>query len=86
VTSSLSLDEVRCRPPPSCRGSRTEGSAVLPERSPLRIVWGSRRARDALASTIDYATTAHPVRRPIAGFQLTQRKLAEAAVALNTRG
>ena len=40
-------------------------------------------ARDALASALDYAGTREQFGRPIAGFQLTQRKLAEMAVALN---
>jgi glutaryl-CoA dehydrogenase len=40
-------------------------------------------ARDALAATLDYAGTRTQFGRPIAGFQLTQRKLAELAVSLN---
>jgi glutaryl-CoA dehydrogenase len=39
-------------------------------------------ARDALATTLDYADTRTQFGKPIAGFQLTQRKLAELAVSL----
>jgi glutaryl-CoA dehydrogenase len=85
VTSSLSFDDVRL-----------PASAQLPEASGLRaplscltearygIVWGvTGAARDALASTVDYATTRTQFGKPIGAFQLTQRKLAEMAVALN---
>lgn len=85
VTSSLSFDEVRL-----------PASAQLPEAAGLRaplscltearygIVWGvTGAARDALASTVDYATTRTQFGKPIGAFQLTQRKLAEMAVALN---
>jgi glutaryl-CoA dehydrogenase len=85
VTSSLSLDEVRL-----------PASAQLPKAAGLRgplscltearygIVWGvTGAARDALASTVDYATTRTQFGKPIGAFQLTQRKLAEMAVALN---
>ncbi|MEP6599433.1 MAG: acyl-CoA dehydrogenase family protein [Actinomycetota bacterium] len=84
VTSSLHFDDVRL-----------PGDAILPEGSGLRaplgcltearfgIVWGvTGSARDALASAIDYATTRTQFGKPIAGFQLTQRKIAEMGVAL----
>ena len=41
-------------------------------------------ARDALESTIDYALERVQFDRPIAGFQLTQRKFAEMTARLNT--
>jgi glutaryl-CoA dehydrogenase len=85
VTSSLSLDEVRLPASaelPLARGLKGPLSCLNEAR--YGIVWGvTGAARDALASTIDYATTRTQFGRPIAGFQLTQRKLAEAAVALN---
>jgi glutaryl-CoA dehydrogenase len=84
VSSELVLDEVR-----------VPDSALLPEAAGLRgplgclnearfgIVWGvTGAARDALAATLDYAGTRSQFGRPIAGFQLTQRKLAEMAVSL----
>jgi glutaryl-CoA dehydrogenase len=85
VTSSLSLDEVRVPASaelPLARGLKGPLSCLSEAR--YGIVWGvTGAARDALAATIDYATTRTQFGRPIAGFQLTQRKLAEAAVALN---
>jgi glutaryl-CoA dehydrogenase len=81
----LSLDEVRVPASaelPLARGLKGPLSCLNEAR--YGIVWGvTGAARDALASTIDYATTRTQFGRPIAGFQLTQRKLAEAAVALN---
>ncbi len=84
ITSELVLSDVR-----------VPDSAVLPEgrglRAPLGaltearfgIVWGvTGAARDALASALEYAGTRTQFGRPIAGFQLTQRKFAEMAVAL----
>jgi glutaryl-CoA dehydrogenase len=47
------------------------------------IVWGvTGAAQDALSAALDYAGSRNQFGRPIAGFQLTQRKLAEMAVAL----
>ncbi len=84
ITSELVLDEVR-----------VPAAAMLPEvrglRGPLGcltearygIVWGvTGAARDALAATLDYATTRSQFGRPIGGFQLTQKKLADMAVSL----
>ncbi|MBX6356556.1 MAG: acyl-CoA dehydrogenase family protein [Micromonosporaceae bacterium] len=83
-TGEIVLDEVRL-----------PGDAVLPEarglRAPLScltearygIVWGALgAARDCLHTAIEYATTREQFGRPIAGFQLTQAKLADMAVEL----
>ena len=84
VTSELSFDEVRVP-----EANRLPGAAGL--RAPLGsltearfgIIWGvTGAARDALASALDYAGTRTQFGRPIAGFQLTQKKLADLAVAL----
>ncbi|MEY2634162.1 MAG: hypothetical protein RIS75_102 [Actinomycetota bacterium] len=49
------------------------------------IVFGTLgAARDSLESAIDYAMNRVQFDRPIAGFQLTQKKFAEMAVALDT--
>jgi glutaryl-CoA dehydrogenase len=85
VTSELAFADVRL-----------PADAVLPNAQGLRaplgclnearfgIIWGvAGSARDALASTIDYACTRTQFGRPIAGFQLTQKKLADMAVSLN---
>jgi glutaryl-CoA dehydrogenase len=84
ITSELILDDVRL-----------PASAMLPDAQGLRaplgcltearfgIVWGvTGSARDALAATLDYAGTRTQFGKPIGGFQLTQRKLAEMAVSL----
>jgi glutaryl-CoA dehydrogenase len=84
ITSELILDDVR-----------VPAAAQLPEaqglRAPLGCLTEARfgivcgvtgSARDALAATVDYATSRSQFGRPIGGFQLTQRKLAEMAVAL----
>ncbi len=83
VTGQLVLD-----------GVRLPGSAVLPGVTGLRgplscltearfgIVWGATGAlRDSLESALRYAGTRVQFGRPIAGFQLTQAKFADAAGA-----
>jgi glutaryl-CoA dehydrogenase len=83
-TGEIVLDEVRL-----------PGDALLPGavglRAPLSclsearygIVWGALgAARDCLQTAIDYAVQREQFGRPIAGFQLTQAKLADAAVEL----
>lgn len=72
------------------QGVRLPGSAVLPGAEGLRgplgclnearfgIVFGSMgAARDSLETAIGYAVTREQFGRPIAGFQLTQAKLAD---------
>jgi glutaryl-CoA dehydrogenase len=84
ITSELIMDEVR-----------VPASSMLPEARGLKgplgcltearfgIVWGvTGSARDALASTLDYARTRTQFGKPIGAFQLTQRKLVEMAVSL----
>jgi glutaryl-CoA dehydrogenase len=83
-TGEIVLDDVRL-----------PAEAALPEASGLRaplscltearhgIVWGALgAARDCLHVTLDYACTREQFGRPIAGFQLTQAKLADMAVEL----
>ncbi|MEU7167837.1 acyl-CoA dehydrogenase family protein [Streptomyces morookaense] len=85
VTSELVLDDVRL-----------PADAVLPEaiglRGPLSclsharygIVWGSMgAARTCFEAALDYAGAREQFGRPIAGFQLTQAKLADMAVELH---
>ncbi|MFE9578407.1 acyl-CoA dehydrogenase family protein [Nocardia sp. NPDC006044] len=82
VTAELDLDDVRL-----------PADAVLPESrglaSPLGclsearfgIVFGALgAARDCLASTIEYARTREVFDKPLAGYQLTQAKLADMAL------
>ncbi len=85
VTSELVLDEVRL-----------PGDAVLPGvtgmKGPLSclsearfgIVWGAMgAARACFESALEYAKTRVQWGKPIGGFQLTQRKLADMALELN---
>ena len=85
VTSELVLDEVRL-----------PRDAVLPDVSGIRgplsclsearfgIIWGAMgAARACFASALEYSKTRVQWGRPIGGFQLTQRKLADMAVELN---
>jgi glutaryl-CoA dehydrogenase len=85
VTSSLSFDDVRLPASaqlPGVAGLKGPLSCLTEAR--YGIVWGvTGAAREALASTVDYATTRTQFGKPIGAFQLTQRKLAEMTVALN---
>jgi glutaryl-CoA dehydrogenase len=82
TTSGLSFDDVRL-----------PASAMLPEAKGLSgplgclnearygIVWGAMgAARDCLEASLEYAGTRIQFDRPIAGFQLTQAKLADCAL------
>jgi glutaryl-CoA dehydrogenase len=84
VTSELVLEDVRL-----------PGHAMLPEAAGLSgplaclsearfgIVFGALgAARDCLETTIDYARTRQVFDKPLAAYQLTQRKLADMAVEL----
>ena len=86
VTAELVLENVRL-----------PGSAVFPEIKSLRgpltclsearygIVWGVLgAARDCAEAAIDYSLSRVQFDRPIGGFQLVQRKLAEMATSLDT--
>jgi glutaryl-CoA dehydrogenase len=86
VTSELHLSDVRL--PESARLPEARGlSAPLSCLNEARfgILFGAvGAARDCLRATLSYADTREQFGRPIAGFQLTQRKLADMAVSLNT--
>src|SRR4051812_32392916 len=85
VTSELVLDDVRL-----------PGDAILPETTGVKsalgclneartgIVFGAMgAARACLESAVEYAKTRVQFDRPIGGFQLTQKKLADMAVEVN---
>ncbi|MDH2427450.1 acyl-CoA dehydrogenase family protein [Sphaerisporangium sp. TRM90804] len=85
ITSELVLD-----------GVRLPGDALLPGAEGLRaplsclsearfgIVWGvAGAARTCLLASVDYSKTRVQFDRPIGGFQLTQRKLADMLVDVN---
>ena len=65
----------------AARGARAEGAAVLPHRGAATASSGARWARPATACTRRSSTPASREQfgRPIAGFQLTQAKLADMA-------
>jgi glutaryl-CoA dehydrogenase len=83
-TGELVLDDVRvladCRLP-LARGLRAPLACLNQAR--YGIVWGAvGAARDCLHTALAYAGERSQFGRPIAGFQLTQAKLADAAVEL----
>jgi glutaryl-CoA dehydrogenase len=84
VTSELILDDVRVPDAnrlPGAEGLKAPLGCLTEAR--FGIVWGvTGAARDSLAATLDYATSRTQFGKPIGGFQLTQKKLADMAVAL----
>jgi glutaryl-CoA dehydrogenase len=86
ITGELSLDDVRL--PASAQLPAAQGlGAPLSCLSEARfgIVFGSTGAAlDSLRAAIGYANTRVQFGKPIAAFQLTQQKLADMAVDLNT--
>jgi glutaryl-CoA dehydrogenase len=85
VTSELILDEVRLPSDavlPGVTGMKGPLSCLTEAR--FGIVWGAMgAARACFQSALEYATTRVQWGRPIGGFQLTQRKLADMALELN---
>jgi glutaryl-CoA dehydrogenase len=83
-TGEIVLDDVRLPADarlPEARGLKAPLSCLTQAR--YGIVWGSLgAARDCLATAVAYAGTRTQFGRPIAGFQLTQAKLADMAVEL----
>ncbi len=84
VTSELVFEDLRL-----------PGSALLPEVAGLRgplgcldearfgIIFGSLgAARDSLATAVDYSTSREVFDKPLASYQLTQKKIADMAVEL----
>ncbi|HET8525066.1 MAG TPA: acyl-CoA dehydrogenase family protein [Actinomycetota bacterium] len=85
VTSELVLDDVRLPADavlPGVTGMRGPLSCLSEAR--FGIVWGAMgAARTCFETALEYAKTREQLGRPIGGFQLTQRKLADMAVELN---
>ncbi|HEY1530259.1 MAG TPA: acyl-CoA dehydrogenase family protein [Galbitalea sp.] len=78
------------------RDVRLPADAILPKAKGLRaafeclnearygIIWGSMgAARDSYLAAVDYAKSRTQFGHPIAGFQLTQRKLVDMALEIN---
>jgi glutaryl-CoA dehydrogenase len=85
VTSELVMDDVRLPADaafPEVRGLRGPLSCLNEAR--YGIVWGVMgAARSCFRSSLEYATSRVQFDRPIASFQLTQKKLADMALELN---
>ncbi|QSI48271.1 acyl-CoA dehydrogenase family protein [Thermobispora bispora] len=85
VTSELVLDDVRLPADailPKAEGLRAPLSCLSEAR--YGIVWGAMgAARSAFEAALEYAKTRTQFGRPIAGFQLTQAKLADMALELH---
>ncbi|MBK0868655.1 MULTISPECIES: acyl-CoA dehydrogenase family protein [unclassified Saccharopolyspora] len=85
VTSELVLDGVRLSAEAALPGAvGLRGPLSCLNEARYGIVWGANgAARDCLGTALDYARTREQFDRPIAGFQLTQGKLADMAVRVN---
>ena len=83
-TGEIVLDDVRLPPSaelPAADGLKAPLSCLTEAR--YGIVWGALgAARDCLETAISYACSREQFGRPIAGFQLTQAKLADMALEL----
>ncbi|NUS44961.1 MAG: acyl-CoA dehydrogenase, partial [Mycobacteriaceae bacterium] len=86
VTAELDLDQVRLPAEaalPDARGLAAPLGCLSEAR--FGIVFGAMgAARDCLSAAVDYARTREVFDKPLAGYQLTQAKLADMAVALGT--
>jgi glutaryl-CoA dehydrogenase len=84
ATGEITLDDVRVPESarlPTARGLKAPLSCLTEAR--FGIVWGALgAARDCLETAIAYAGTREQFGRPIAGFQLTQAKLADMTLEL----
>ncbi|MFR9775823.1 acyl-CoA dehydrogenase family protein [Micromonospora sp. MS34] len=85
LTGEIVLDDVRLPADarlPEAIGLKAPLSCLTEARH--GIVWGALgAARDCLETALSYATTRTQFGRPLAGFQLTQAKLADMAVEWN---
>ncbi|WFE33397.1 acyl-CoA dehydrogenase family protein [Micromonospora sp. WMMD975] len=85
LTGEIALDDVRLPADaqlPDAAGLKAPLSCLTEARH--GIVWGALgAARDCLETALSYATTRTQFGRPLAGFQLTQAKLADMAVEWN---
>ncbi|ATO15321.1 acyl-CoA dehydrogenase [Micromonospora sp. WMMA2032] len=85
LTGEITLDDVRLPADaqlPGATGLKAPLSCLTEARH--GIVWGVLgAARDCLETALGYATTRTQFGRPLAGFQLTQAKLADMAVEWN---
>jgi glutaryl-CoA dehydrogenase len=85
TTSELVLDDVRLPESARLPGALSLGAPLsCLNEARFGIIFGALgAARDCLDVTLDYAKTRTQFDRPLAGFQLTQAKLADMAVELS---
>ncbi|WP_028647715.1 acyl-CoA dehydrogenase family protein [Nocardiopsis sp. CNT312] len=85
ITSELVLEDVRLPADALLPRSRGLGSPLsCLNEARYGIVWGvAGAARACYEAALDYAVTREQFGRPIGGFQLTQRKLADMVVDVN---
>jgi glutaryl-CoA dehydrogenase len=88
VTSELVLQDVRVPDENLLPGSTTlRGPLSCLNEARFGIVWGSvGAARACFEAALDYAKERIVFGKPIAGYQLTQQKLAEMALGINRAG
>ncbi|MFY7066852.1 acyl-CoA dehydrogenase family protein [Nocardiopsis changdeensis] len=88
ITSELVLEGVRLPADAVLPGSRGLGSPLsCLNEARYGIVWGAAgAARACYEAALEYAGTREQFGRPIAGFQLTQRKLADMVVDVGHAG
>lgn len=88
ITSELVLEGVRLPDDAVLPGSSGLGSPLsCLNEARYGIVWGAvGAARACYTAALDYATTREQFGGPIAGFQLTQRKLADMVLDVNQAG
>jgi len=86
VTSELTFDDVRLPESARLPEAHSLGAPLgCLNEARFGILFGALgAARDSLQTALAYADSRIQFDRPISGFQLTQRKLAEMAVKLNT--
>ena len=84
VTSEFSLDDVRLPDEARLPGAQgLSGPLACLSEARFGIVFGAvGAARDCLETTLDYVGTREVFDRPLAGYQLTQAKIADMAVEL----
>jgi glutaryl-CoA dehydrogenase len=84
VTSEFTLDDVRLPEDARLPGAQgLKGPLACLSEARFGIVFGAvGAARDCLETTLDYVGTREVFERPLAGFQLTQAKIADMAVEL----
>jgi glutaryl-CoA dehydrogenase len=84
VTSELVLDEVRLPEDAVLDVTGIKGPLSCLSEARFGIVWGAMgAARACFESALEYSKARVQWGRPIGGFQLTQRKLADMALELN---